>query len=126
MNEQKLLSTPIPWYRTRWFWIIVLALQLALNAFFLNHLLSFDSLLDALNSFATISGSGAVWIVLVLLFNHFDGIHLLTSLIYSPVGIFLTFQTFRKKIVPPAYPLVLLVCMVVTLTIGVLLLSAYS
>lgn len=122
----ELLAAPIPWYRTRKFWGIVLVVQFLLNLVILDLFSTGENLFDFAQSLITALGAGAVWTLLAFLFNHFQNIHLVSSLVYLFIGAILIFMTFKERKVSLAYPLILFGCMLVTLVVGMLLLSTSS
>lgn len=122
----EVVPVSLPWYRTRKFWAIVLTTGILLNSIILYPLISLKTFLDFFNTIIGLLGGSSVWFLLSVLFGHFKDIHLFSSILYTPIFLFLVYYTFRKRTVSFFYPLLLLILIIITLIIGVVFMGSYS
>lgn len=111
MNGQKLLEAPIPWYRTRWFWgiIIGLAILWGLYSFFIL-LPAARNLTEWLFHFSYAFGAGPFGLLGFKLGGSQTSD--VFSFLYFLVMLFLVYKTFMLSRVNIIYPILFILLFV--------------
>ncbi|HEX9608657.1 MAG TPA: hypothetical protein VGA06_00390 [Candidatus Paceibacterota bacterium] len=124
MNEQKLLSAPIPWYRTRLFWGVVIGALIAwgIGFYMLGILQTGDSFSVMARDLSIILGVLPLFTFLGKSFHNATPLYL----IYYLVMISLLYFTFHKKRVEILFPLVFLIIFLSGHVTGTLFLAFFD
>jgi hypothetical protein len=116
MNEQKLLSAPIPWYRTRLFWGVVIGILATSNIGLLFPILeTSQSALDLSYNIFIILGATPTWMLLLAFFGDSTLVGIGSILLYGMILLLLLHKTFATNhAVSIIYPLVIVVNLLLT------------
>jgi hypothetical protein len=118
-DPQHMLPAHLPFYKRRWFWIIILSVQFLVNVIIFHSLFNdpqtpYGYYKIILSLFGAVTFDASIKIFFTGLENYTQ---FLTTVTFSAVFLFLIYKTFVNREVPLPYPVLIFINSLVSSTI---------
>lgn len=113
-DPQHLLSAPIPFYRRRWFWGMVIGVQILVSTIIV------APLVPQIHSALLIVTGGWIFMWAATIPNTPEYTHLVVQLLFLAI---FCFATFRKKAVSLPYPIIYLITSILSTYVSYIFLT---